>query len=60
MLILYAVWLQKNEEKKVERERQEKKYQKDHAYDEWNDDSAIAGSSNQHGQSYEDFEDDFM
>ncbi|RVD81260.1 uncharacterized protein DFL_009130 [Arthrobotrys flagrans] len=50
----------KKEEKKVEQERQEIKYQKDHAYDEWNDDSARAGSSNQHGQSYEDFEDDFM
>ncbi|KAK6510057.1 hypothetical protein TWF481_004770 [Arthrobotrys musiformis] len=50
----------KKEEQKVERERQDIKYQKDHAYDEWNDDSAVAGSSNKHGQSYEDFEDDFM
>ncbi|KAK6338318.1 hypothetical protein TWF730_002381 [Orbilia blumenaviensis] len=50
----------KREEKRVEQERQNIKYQKDHAYDEWNDGGAIAGSSNQHGQSYEDFEDDFM
>ncbi|KAF3170240.1 hypothetical protein TWF788_010252 [Orbilia oligospora] len=50
----------KKQEKVVEQERQNIKYQKDHAYDAWNDDSAVAGSSNQHGQSYEDFEDDFM
>ncbi|KAF3308043.1 hypothetical protein TWF173_001977 [Orbilia oligospora] len=50
----------KKQEKQVEQERQDIKFQKDHAYDAWNDDSAVAGSSNQHGQSYEDFEDDFM
>ncbi|KAF3905779.1 hypothetical protein AA313_de0204298 [Arthrobotrys entomopaga] len=50
----------KKEERRVEQERQELKYQKDHAYDEWNDEEAVAGSSNQHGQSYSDFEDDFM
>lgn len=44
----------------MEQERAEIKYQKDHAYDEWNDEEAVAGTSNQHGKSYSDFEDDFM
>ncbi|EPS42996.1 hypothetical protein H072_3018 [Dactylellina haptotyla CBS 200.50] len=50
----------KKEERRVEQERQEIKYQKEHAYDEWNDEGAMVGTSNKHGQSYSDFEDDFM
>ncbi|KAF3936442.1 hypothetical protein ABW19_dt0205748 [Dactylella cylindrospora] len=50
----------KKEEQKVAQERLELKYQKDHAYDEWHDEDAVASTSNQHGQSYSDFEDDFM
>ncbi|KAF3923316.1 hypothetical protein ABW21_db0202956 [Orbilia brochopaga] len=50
----------KKDDRKVEQERQEIKYQKDHAYDEWHDEEAVASTSNQHGQSYSDFEDDFM
>ncbi|KAK6359541.1 hypothetical protein TWF696_000695 [Orbilia brochopaga] len=50
----------KKEDRRIEQERQEIKYQKDHAYDEWNDEEAVASTSNQHGQSYSDFEDDFM
>jgi len=50
----------KKEERRIDQERQELKYQKDHAYDEWNDESAVAETSNKHGMSYSDFEDDFM
>lgn len=40
------------------RERKEIKYQKDHAYDEWNDEEAVQNSSNQDRDA--DFLDDFM
>ncbi|KAF3907232.1 hypothetical protein ABW20_dc0103073 [Dactylellina cionopaga] len=50
----------KKQERITEDERYSLKIQKEHAYDEWHDEDAKATTSNQHGQSYSDFEDDFM
>ena len=49
---------QKKEEARIAKERQEKKYQKDHAYDELFTDENLQGASNQDRS--EDWEDDFM
>ncbi|KAK4162280.1 hypothetical protein QBC43DRAFT_322181 [Cladorrhinum sp. PSN259] len=53
-----AVQARKKEEAKVMKERQEKKWQKDHAYDDIFTDENLAGSSNQDRD--ETWEDDFM
>ena len=50
--------MQKKEELRVMKERQEKKWQKDHAYDELFSEENMASSSNQ--DRGEDWEDDFM
>jgi hypothetical protein len=50
--------VQKKEEAKVMKERAEKKWQKDHAYDEMFSEENMMGSSNQDRGS--DWEDDFM
>lgn len=49
---------QKKAAEKQKKEWEQIKYQKDHAYDVWNDDDAMAQSSNQNRD--EDWEDDFM
>lgn len=49
---------QKKAEEKQKEEWAKQKYQKDHAYDEWNDEEAMQASSNQNRD--EDWEDDFM
>lgn len=49
---------QKKEEARIAKERQEKKYQKDHAYDDIFTEENLAQSSNQDRGS--DWEDDFM
>jgi hypothetical protein len=49
---------QKKEEARVAKERQEKKYQKDHAYDELFTDENMESTSNQNRD--ENWEDDFM
>ena len=48
----------KKEDARVAKERQEKKWQKDHAYDEMFSEENMAGSSNQ--DRGDDWEDDFM
>ncbi|KAK3989840.1 hypothetical protein QBC44DRAFT_326664 [Cladorrhinum sp. PSN332] len=53
-----AVQARKKEEARIAKERQEKKWQKDHAYDEIFTEENLAGSSNQDRN--EDWEDDFM
>lgn len=50
--------LQKKAEEKQKKEWEQIKQQKDHAYDTWNDDEAMAAASNQNRDS--DWEDDFM
>lgn len=50
--------LQKKEEARVSKERQEKKWQKDHAYDEIFTEENMAATSNQERD--ENWEDDFM
>jgi ABC-type uncharacterized transport system ATPase subunit len=50
--------LQKKEEARIAKERQEKKWQKDHAYDELFSAENLEGSSNQNRD--ETWEDDFM
>ena len=50
--------LQKKEEARVSKERQEKKWQKDHAYDEIFTEENMAATSNQERE--ENWEDDFM
>lgn len=50
--------MQKKEEAKVMKERAEKKWQKEHAYDEMFSEENMMGSSNQDRGS--DWEDDFM
>lgn len=50
--------IQKKAEDKQKEEWAKQKYQKDHAYDEWNDEDAMQASSNQNRD--EDWEDDFM
>jgi hypothetical protein len=49
---------QKKEEARVAKERQEKKWQKDHAYDELFTDENMESTSNQNRD--ENWEDDFM
>ena len=49
---------QKKEEARVAQERKEKKFQKDHAYDDIFTEDNLAGSSNQDRAA--DWEDDFM
>ncbi|KAF2153090.1 DUF814-domain-containing protein [Myriangium duriaei CBS 260.36] len=46
------------EEARVNKERKELKYQREHAYDDWNDEDAVHASSNQDRAA--DWEDDFM
>lgn len=50
--------LQKKEEARVAKERQEKKWQKDHAYDELFSDKNMAATSNQDRD--ENWEENFM
>jgi hypothetical protein len=49
---------QAKEEARIARERKELAYQRDHAYDDWNQDEQVMASSNQNRDS--DWEDDFM
>ncbi|KAK5660765.1 hypothetical protein OQA88_12131 [Cercophora sp. LCS_1] len=53
-----AVQARKKEEVRIMKERAEKKYQKDHAYDDLFSEENLAGASNQDRNS--DWEDDFM
>ncbi|KAM0281424.1 hypothetical protein ACHAQH_003547 [Verticillium albo-atrum] len=53
-----AMLLRRKEEARVAQERKEKKYQKDHAYDDLFTEDALEGSSNQNRDA--DWEDDFM
>lgn len=56
--LLILVLRQKKAAEKQKKEWEQIKYQKDHAYDVWNDDEAMAQASNQNRD--EDWEDDFM
>lgn len=58
MLLTQLFSQQKKEEARIAQERAEKKWQKDHAYDELFSEENIAASSNQN--TGEDWEDDFM
>jgi hypothetical protein len=58
LLILANTIVQKKEDARVAKERQDKKWQKDHAYDDIFTDENMAGASNQDRAA--DWEDDFM
>lgn len=58
MILLSYFEMQKKEEARISKERQEKKWQKDHAYDDLFTEENMDASSNQNRD--ENWEDDFM
>lgn len=58
LLLIHSPSLQKKEEAKVAKERSEKKWQKDHAYDDLFSEENMESSSNQNRP--DNWEDDFM